>query len=65
MGSLYLWGRSIQEMGGDVVINRSFKFENRIWRVNWSLKGGAQVLQIFWVTWTQVSGQVVSCERLS
>ena len=23
MGSLYLWGRSIQEMGGDVVIGRS------------------------------------------
>ena len=22
-GSLYLWGRSIQEMGGDVVIGRS------------------------------------------
>ena len=23
MGSLYLWGHSIQEMGGDVVIGRS------------------------------------------
>ena len=23
MGSLYLWGRSIQEMGGDVVIGHS------------------------------------------
>ena len=23
MGSLYLWGRSIQEMGGNVVIGRS------------------------------------------
>ena len=23
MGSLYLWGRSIQEMGGGVVIGRS------------------------------------------
>ena len=23
MGSLYLWGRSIQEMGGDVMIGRS------------------------------------------
>ena len=23
MGSLYLWGRSIQEIGGDVVIGRS------------------------------------------
>ena len=23
MGSLYSWGRSIQEMGGDVVIGRS------------------------------------------
>ena len=23
MGSLYLWGRSTQEMGGDVVIGRS------------------------------------------
>ena len=23
MGSLYLWGRSIQEIGGDIVIGRS------------------------------------------
>ena len=23
MGSLYLWGRSVQEMSGDVVIGRS------------------------------------------
>ena len=47
MGSLYLWGRSIQEMGGDVVIGRSIygvvvidgslysRFYGRVFRLCW------------------------------
>ena len=43
MGSLYLWGRSMQQMGGDVVIGRSIY---GVVVINGSLYSDSMVIQL-------------------